>query len=257
MISMRYRDVLPPYVADEIDSLIGQIKAWALEEHDEEGHHIVNDRDLAFVSVGSTMGWLTATPPNGWAILQGQQLNRVTYKALFDLWGTTFGVGDGSTTFNVPDMRGRFFLSKAASSTGSVLGETGGAIDHTHSFGSHTHSISTEAAHSHGSGTLTGPSHTHSISSSVSDQKQVAASPHDHITPVGNNTTGDDVSSNSHTHGSGNTGSSGTGGVNGNTASGGSHDHGGATGSSSGGTSGTNNPPFLVGNTIVFTGVAA
>jgi microcystin-dependent protein len=71
----------------------------------------------------------------------GQAISRTTYATLFAAMGTTFGAGDGSTTFNVPDLRGRFPLGKAAAGTGSVLGGTGGAIDHTHTGPSHTHDV--------------------------------------------------------------------------------------------------------------------
>lgn len=81
---------------------------------------------------GALAMWLTATPPAGWLVCDGSAVSRTGYADLFALFGTTFGVGDGSTTFNLPDLRGRFPLGKAASGTGSTLGGTGGAIDHTH-----------------------------------------------------------------------------------------------------------------------------
>jgi microcystin-dependent protein len=46
--------------------------------------------------------------------------------------GDTYGVGDGSTTFNVPNLEQRFPLGKADSGTGAALGDTGGSIDHVH-----------------------------------------------------------------------------------------------------------------------------
>jgi microcystin-dependent protein len=51
--------------------------------------------------------WPTTTAPAGWILCYGQAINRTTYADLFAVIGTTFGVGDGSTTFNLPDMRGR------------------------------------------------------------------------------------------------------------------------------------------------------
>lgn len=45
--------------------------------------------------------------PSGWMLCYGQAISRATYAALFDIIGTSFGVGDGSTTFNLPDLRGR------------------------------------------------------------------------------------------------------------------------------------------------------
>jgi len=48
------------------------------------------------------------TPPTGWLKANGAAVSRTTYSALFGAIGTTFGAGDGSTTFNLPDMRGQF-----------------------------------------------------------------------------------------------------------------------------------------------------
>lgn len=57
---------------------------------------------------GATMLWWTDTAPTGWVFLEGQAISRTTYPRLFAQFSTTFGVGDGSTTFNLPDVRGRF-----------------------------------------------------------------------------------------------------------------------------------------------------
>ena len=48
------------------------------------------------------------TPPTGWLECNGNAVSRTTYAALFSAIGTTYGVGDGSTTFNLPDLRGEF-----------------------------------------------------------------------------------------------------------------------------------------------------
>lgn len=50
--------------------------------------------------------------PEGWAFAYGQALSRAAFSALFSAIGTTYGSGDGSTTFNVPDMRGRLPVGK-------------------------------------------------------------------------------------------------------------------------------------------------
>jgi microcystin-dependent protein len=49
-----------------------------------------------------------ATAPTGWLLCDGSAISRTVYADLFDIISTTFGVGDGSTTFNVPDFRGVF-----------------------------------------------------------------------------------------------------------------------------------------------------
>lgn len=118
--------------------------------------------------IGSCFIWMTAAAPTNHLLLNGQAVSRATYADLFALWGVTFGPGNGTTTFNVPDMRGFFPFGKSAAGTGSVLGGTFGAIDHVHTGPSHTHTV---AAHNH-----TGPSHTHTISVDGDHQHGVTGS---------------------------------------------------------------------------------
>jgi microcystin-dependent protein len=57
--------------------------------------------------VGVVNMWVTGTAPTGWLLCQGQAVSRSTYGSLFTVLSTTYGAGDGSTTFNLPDLRGR------------------------------------------------------------------------------------------------------------------------------------------------------
>lgn len=98
------------------------------------------------VPTGQITAFGGASAPTGWQLCDGSAISRTTFAALFAAIGTTYGVGDGSTTFNVPDLRQRFPLGKAASGTGSTLGGTGGAIDHTHSLDSATAHAQVNAA---------------------------------------------------------------------------------------------------------------
>lgn len=59
-----------------------------------------------------------ATPPTGWLVCDGSAISRTTYATLFAAIGTTWGAGDGSTTFNIPDLRGR---APIGAGTGSGL----------------------------------------------------------------------------------------------------------------------------------------
>lgn len=54
------------------------------------------------------MWWTQTTAPDGWLICDGSQISRTTYSDLFLAIGTTFGSGDGSTTFTLPDLRAAF-----------------------------------------------------------------------------------------------------------------------------------------------------
>lgn len=105
-----------------------------------------------------------ATVPAGWLFCGGQAVSRTTYADLYTVIGTTYGAGDGSTTFNVPDLRGRVLAGKdnmggttasrltagGSGITGTTLGATGGTETHTLTTAqmpSHTH---TQDSHSHG-----------------------------------------------------------------------------------------------------------
>lgn len=61
----------------------------------------------AGMPVGAVVPYGGTSAPTGWLLCYGQAISRSTYSALFSAIGTTFGVGDNSTTFNVPDLRGR------------------------------------------------------------------------------------------------------------------------------------------------------
>ena len=60
------------------------------------------------VPVGTTVFFTAQTPPAGWLVCDGSEVSRETYADLFSVIGTTYGEGDGVTTFNLPDLRGMF-----------------------------------------------------------------------------------------------------------------------------------------------------
>lgn len=63
---------------------------------------------LASDLIGEIKMWAGSTAPTGWFELNGSAISRTTYANLFAILGTTYGAGDGSTTFNLPDLRGEF-----------------------------------------------------------------------------------------------------------------------------------------------------
>ena len=67
---------------------------------------------VAGIPIGGMIPYGGTTAPNGWLLCYGQQVSRTTYAALFAVIGTAYGVGDASTTFNVPDKRGRVSVGK-------------------------------------------------------------------------------------------------------------------------------------------------
>jgi phage-related tail fiber protein len=60
------------------------------------------------VSAGTVYYFAMSSPPSGWLKANGSAISRSTYSSLFSSIGTTWGSGDGSTTFNLPDLRGDF-----------------------------------------------------------------------------------------------------------------------------------------------------
>jgi microcystin-dependent protein len=92
----------------------------------------------AGVPTGTIMAYGGATEPSGWLFAYGQAISRTTYADLFAILSTTYGGGDGSTTFNVPDLRGRFpagrdnmggtTIGRITSALGGIVGTTLGAV---------------------------------------------------------------------------------------------------------------------------------
>lgn len=82
----------------------------------------------AIVPVGAVLPFYGSRPPKNWLLCYGQEVSRTEYKALFDVIGTSTGGGNGSTTFNVPDLRGKVIYGQGQSEftliTGANVGET-------------------------------------------------------------------------------------------------------------------------------------
>jgi microcystin-dependent protein len=122
------------------------------------------------IPIGGIIPYVGASAPNSsFAVPYGQAISRTAYAGLFTLVGTTFGGGDGSTTFNIPDLRGRVVagldnmggsaanrISSVATDNGTIVGttvgSTGGSATHTQAsgeIGQHTHGV-TDPGHVHG-----------------------------------------------------------------------------------------------------------
>lgn len=120
------------------------------------------------VPLGGMLPYTGSTAPNSNFVLPyGQAISRTTYATYFSLVSTTYGGGDGSTTFNVPDIRGRVVAgldnmggtsaNRLTNQSGGVNGDTLGATG-----GAETHALTSgeNAQHSH---TITDPGHFHNI----------------------------------------------------------------------------------------------
>jgi microcystin-dependent protein len=101
--------------------------------------------NMGLTIVGAVTDFAGTSAPTGWLFCYGQAVSRTTYAALFAVLGTTYGSGDGSTTFNIPDLRGRVVAGQddmggssanrltglSGGVDGDVLGGSGGAESHT------------------------------------------------------------------------------------------------------------------------------
>jgi microcystin-dependent protein len=109
----------------------------------------------------------SANVPSGWVLCYGQAISRTLYPGLFAAISTTYGSGDGSTTFNVPDLRGRTLFgldNMGGTAAGRLTGSNTGNISSPTTLGStggeenHTLLTAELASHNHG---ITDPGHTH------------------------------------------------------------------------------------------------
>lgn len=87
----------------------------------------VKQNALTLRPIGEITDYAGSTAPSGFLLCYGQAISRTTYAALFAVISTTFGTGDGSTTFNVPDLRNRAAIGK-----GDMGGSSSGRISTTH-----------------------------------------------------------------------------------------------------------------------------
>lgn len=120
------------------------------------------------VSSGFILAFGAGTAPSGWLECDGAAVSRSTYSALFAIIGTTYGAGDGSTTFNVPDLQGRVIVGQGGSTVNRTPTDLENIGD---TFGSQTHTLTVDEL----------PSHTHQYDYIRSRR----GSPHIHMNHAG------------------------------------------------------------------------
>jgi microcystin-dependent protein len=124
------------------------------------------------IPTGAIQMWSTVSAPIGFLICDGSAISRTAFAELFSVVGTTFGAGDGSTTFNLPNYTNRMPY-------GAAIGTTGGADTTTlitANLPSHTHTFSVTTS---GSGTTAGQNANHTHSGTTGGMN--ASNPHNHI----------------------------------------------------------------------------
>lgn len=102
--------------------------------------------------VGSIIAYTMPFSPKGWLICDGTEVNRNTYVALFSVIGTTFGIGDGNDTFNLPDYRGAFLRGTGQSGTYTQYSGPDANTRQLHATQKHNHDVSSnvvDPGHAH------------------------------------------------------------------------------------------------------------
>ena len=128
------------------------------------------------VPSGGVLAFARSSPPIGWLVANGAAVSRSQYIELFNAIGTTFGAGNGSTTFNLPNIQGAVVRGWNGSGTGVDSGRGFGSIQlpqnqaHAHTgttmlSGVHDHTVTVNSAgsHSHSISTSSDGSHSHAI----------------------------------------------------------------------------------------------
>ena len=137
-------EVLSDADRDDIDRLVGVAT-----------YEVMNMVDI--IPIGQIMLYGSLTPIPGWLSCNGQTVNRADYPALFDVIGESFGAGDGSTTFQLPDFEDWIPMGAGGAVVPDV-GNTAGALTHTLTTAeipAHSHTLS-DPGHIHGINTATG-----------------------------------------------------------------------------------------------------
>jgi hypothetical protein len=98
---------------------------------------LVSSVQQALLPAGAVQAFAMNSSPSGWLAANGSNVSRTTYAALFSAIGTTYGTGNGSTTFTLPDLRGYFVRGSGTNSDGVAAGTFGNK--QTDDFKSHTH----------------------------------------------------------------------------------------------------------------------
>jgi microcystin-dependent protein len=148
------------------DSIVVEAGGVLYRETLQQVIDLINTTIQGLLPIGTIVDFAGANAPNGWLLCFGQLVSRTTYSDLFDMIGTTYSVGDGVSTFGIPDLRGRLAAGKddmggtaagrvtsPSTINGSALGAAGGTQTqtmtiaqmpvHAHTVPDHNHTYTT------------------------------------------------------------------------------------------------------------------
>ena len=156
---------------------------YLVKLYDAQSLNVLNSTATSPFKAGFITAGAMGTAPQGWLECGGQAVSRAIYTELFSAIGTTYGAGDGSTTFNLPDLRGRVIAGKddlggtlASRITNAIagfIGTTLGAAGGNQALHAHTHTVSGSTTASSTGGGTTGAAdanHTHTFSGTTGSQ---------------------------------------------------------------------------------------
>lgn len=176
----------------------GGIVLTEINDGSDEALEIALEGPASNIPVGAINAYAGSVAPAGWLLCDGTAISRISYASLFAAIGTAYGAGDGSTSFNLPDLRGRVAAGKddmggvaagrltagsAAGLDGSTLGAAGGNQQHQLTIAempAHAHGTAGGSLWAVGAGTQwsTVPSETAQSTSRGGDQ------PHNNVQPT-------------------------------------------------------------------------
>lgn len=130
-------------LTDETNILAGKQNTLIAGDNITIENNVISSTGGSSDKVGVIKLFSGSTAPDGWLICDGSAISRTTYSDLFALIGTTYGEGDGSTTFNIPNIKGRTVVGLDSSDDDfNILGKTIGEKEHSltiNEIPSHTH----------------------------------------------------------------------------------------------------------------------